>query len=32
MLYIDKIDVSEKINVNKTSQSRSVIFVTIGFF
>ena len=32
MLYIDRIDVSEEINVNNTSQSKSVIFVTIGFF
>ena len=30
MLYYDRIDVSEGINVNKTNESKSVIFVTIG--
>ena len=30
MLYFDRIDVSEGIDVNKTSASKSVIFVTIG--
>ena len=32
MLYHDRIDVSERIDVNKTSQSKSVIFATIGIF
>ena len=30
MLYFDRIDVSERIDVNKTSDQKSVIFVTIG--
>ena len=30
MLYFDRIDVSDGIDVNKTSVSRSVMFVTIG--
>ena len=30
MLYFDRIDVSEGIDFNKTSASKSVIFVTIG--
>ena len=30
MLYFDRIDVSDGIDVNKTSASRSVMFVTIG--
>ena len=30
MLYFDRIDVSEGINVNKTSAYLCVIFVTIG--
>ena len=32
ILYFDRIDVSERIDVNKTSPSKSVIFVTIGIF
>ena len=32
MLYYDRTDVSEGIDVNKTSDSKSVIFVTIGIF
>ena len=30
MIYFDRIDVTEGIGVNKTSASKSVIFVTIG--
>ena len=30
MLYFDRIDVSDGIDVNKTSASRSVMFATIG--
>ena len=30
MLYFDRIDVSEGINVNKQANQKSVIFVTIG--
>ena len=30
MLYFDRIDVSDGIDVNKTSASRIVMFVTIG--
>ena len=30
MLYYDRIDVSEGIYIDKTSPSKSVIFVTIG--
>ena len=30
MLYYDRIEVSKGINVNKTSESKSVIFITIG--
>ena len=30
MLYMDRIDVSEKINVNKTSALKEPDFVTIG--
>ena len=30
MLYFDRIDVFDGIDVNKTSASRSVMFVTIG--
>ena len=30
MIYYDRIDISERINVNKISASKSVIFVTIG--
>ena len=32
MLYYDRTDVSEGIDVNKTIDSKSVIFVTIGIF
>ena len=32
MLYYDKIDISKGIDVNKTSASKSIIFVTIGIF
>ena len=34
MIYYDRIDVSEGIDINKTSASKlkSVIFVTIGIF
>ena len=32
MLYYDRIDVSEGIDVNRTSASKSVMFVTIGIF
>ena len=32
MLYYDRINVSERIDVNKTSVSKCVIFVTIGIF
>ena len=30
MLYFDRIDVSEEIDVNKTSHQKSLIFVTTG--
>ena len=30
MLYYERIEVSDGIDVNKTSASRSVMFVTIG--
>ena len=30
MIYYDRINVSEGIDVNKTSASKEVIFVTIG--
>ena len=30
MLFFDRIDVSEGIDVNKTSESKNVMFVTIG--
>ena len=30
MLYYDRIDVSKGINVNKTSDSKECIFITIG--
>ena len=30
MLYYDRIDVSEGIDVNKTSAQKSVMFVSIG--
>ena len=30
MLYYDRINISERIDTNKTSKSRSVIFVTVG--
>ena len=30
ILYYDRIDVSEGTNVNKTSKSKSVIFVTVA--
>ena len=29
MLYYDSIDISERIDVNKTSTSKNVIFITI---
>ena len=32
MLYYHRIDVSEGIDVNKTSDQKSTIFVTIGIF
>ena len=32
MLYSDRIDVLEGIDINKTNASKSVIFVTIGIF
>ena len=32
MLHYDRIDVSEGIDVNRTSASKSVMFVTIGIF
>ena len=32
MIYYDRIDVSEGIDVNKTSKLKNVIFVTIGIF
>ena len=32
MIYYDRIDVSEGIDVNKASELKSVIFVTIGIF
>ena len=32
MLYYDRIDVSEGIDVNKTNKSKSAIFATILFF
>ena len=32
MLYYDRFGISEGIDVNKTSASKSVIFVTIGIF
>ena len=32
MIYYDRIDVSEGIDVNKTSKLKTVIFVTIGIF
>ena len=32
MLYYDRTDVSEGIGVNKTSDSKSLIFFTIGIF
>ena len=32
MIYYDRIDVSEGIDVNKTSDQKSVIIVTIGIF
>ena len=32
MLFHDSIDVFEEIDVNKTSESTSAIFVTIGIF
>ena len=32
MLYYDKIDVSEGIDVNKQMHQKSVIFVIIGIF
>ena len=32
MLYYDRIDVSEGIDINKTNSSKNVIFVTIGMF
>ena len=32
MLYYDSTDVSEEIDVNKTSKSESVIFFIIGIF
>ena len=32
MLYYDRIDVSEGIDINKTNSSKNVIFVTIGIF
>ena len=32
MLYFDRIYVSEGIDVNETSRSKSVMFVTIGIF
>ena len=30
MLYFDRINFSEGIDVNKTSESKSAVFVTIG--
>ena len=32
MIYYDRIDVSEGIDVNKASELKNVIFVTIGIF
>ena len=32
MIYYDRIDVLEGIDVNKTNDSMSVMFVTIGIF
>ena len=32
MIYYDRIDVLEGIDVNKTNESMSVMFVTIGIF
>ena len=32
MIYYDRIDVFKGIDVNKTNESKSVIFVTIGIF
>ena len=32
MLYLDRIDVSKEIDINKTSASKNVIFFTIAWY
>ena len=32
MLYYDRIDVSKRIDLNKSSESKESIFLTIGIF